>query len=166
MNINKPHFTRCDGTCDYIGSKSCWQAGHIPFAGYLLGKYYGNKAAIVIFERYVRMKKIVWPDEVQRFIELWRDKHPEIAIKGFMNHYGRLDYWGAYDHNGKINRLFAGAFIGNEEGILYGEPFSPKPEDRDKVFFELSTALFRQFIKSNYYVRSINFKLNHPDQSH
>lgn len=119
--------------------------GHVPYAGRILHKWTGNHVASEFFERYVRMKKIVWPDEAARFLELFTYKHPEIPVRSFLNRYAFAEYWGAYWHGSgyqDVRRLFAGTFYGSDEGILYGDPITPKPKDRNKVFFKRSTELF------------------------
>ena len=168
-NRVKPIFTGCDRSCYVPGSKECWQLGHIPYAGYLASRFHTKgHAAMCVFERYVMMKKVVWPDEVVNFTKLWVEKHRELPLRAFSNSYGQHCYWGAYYHGEyRIYNLFSGIGRGLlAEGVLFGEPFSPNKEDRDSVFFNLSLKLFVLEIKSHEYNRQFNYKQFTKNQSY
>ena len=96
MTMNKPSYIGCSEECRYWSVKKCWKENHIPFAGYLAGKYRNGISVAYqeIFNRWLRRKKIAWPDEVKQFNALYEYKHPELIrgpkVTGMMSLYNYL----------------------------------------------------------------------------
>lgn len=132
---HKPTYTGCPGHC--FGGKDCWRANHIPLVGLLLHRYTTQVAVFrVVFKRWMRRKKIAWPDEVDAFWELYKTKHPELTSNAAAHEAWRFglagavlldDYWPV--------RLFY--------DVLDGQPFSPKPAERDKHLFKLAASTLK-----------------------
>jgi hypothetical protein len=115
----------------------------------LLGKYTGGYVGVYrqIFKRWLKLKKIVWPEEVQHFNHLFVEKHPEI-ISGYAieNEMRRYAYLGAvYDERGYREPV---TLFGFHDSILLCEPVKVKPSDRDKFFFKQSTKALITLCKS------------------
>ncbi|MDP3875883.1 MAG: hypothetical protein Q8Q50_02770 [Methylobacter sp.] len=143
--INKPRYLGIPVEVRFMPAKEMWQKNYIPFAGYLAMRYDSQASAWTkIMSRWVRMKSVVWPDEFRAFYELFTKKHPEFSSKRAWNDnctYGRN---GAYYQGGclGVNQAFRGW-----EPIFPGNAFSPKPENRNKEFIRLTTAMMRQIGK-------------------
>lgn len=132
----------------YKTRKDAWRDGKIDFTEYLLHKHYRNEVFSLIFERYVRMKGFLWPYEVNCFIDKMIAKHPNIKFKSFQNDYPAIEHFGAYYQNGKVMRLFGGANYNADDGILYGEPYTPK-KNHDVHFIKLAIKQIKYIQKDN-----------------
>ena len=134
-NIRKPRFSPCDCNPYTLNPVECWRKNHMPYIGVIHWRKRGNYSSTysVIFTRYVQIKKIVWPDAAKKFLRLYMEKHPEMARA---RDYGSWDYFGAYAY--KTNAWFMARPLFGLYGILGGQPYTPKPEFRDKIFNKLA----------------------------
>ncbi|MDE3023154.1 MAG: hypothetical protein KGI54_15110 [Pseudomonadota bacterium] len=110
-----------------------WRKNYIPYFGFLSLKYARgmNDAYDIIFDRFVRMKGILWDDEVRYFKELFEKKHPEIKSKRAYKNRDE-NFLGAC-WNYKWNRSMP---LFGRDGLFRETPITPKPEKRNKVFLE------------------------------
>jgi hypothetical protein len=134
--VNKPRFTGCPGLCG--GDVHCWRANHMPYVGLLLTRY-GAKVAVweKVFARWMRFKKLAWPDEVEAFWNLYESKHKELfSHPTFHRALLHIEY-GAVHMAGEHfpRRLFG--------DVLSGEPYTPKKNKRQEHFFRLAAATIK-----------------------
>lgn len=146
--INKPKYIGHpeklkDRLIECTSDKECWRKNHTPFMGYLAGRNPDNdclyRAYTKVLERYVRMKQIVFPDEMELFYDLFKHKHIEFMhLRRIREEKFRYSYAGA---------CWGYVYIHGEKGVLplFGqrdalfssvEPNTPKPEDRMKVILK------------------------------
>jgi hypothetical protein len=137
--VLKPRYLGIPEGCSYrMTGKEHWKLNHIPFAVYIGWDYARPFPAAWdrIFKRYVRFKGIVWPDEMDAFSELFKEKHPEFMssrnIKNDMSEYGYAGCYWDYRYK-RPHRLFGGGNF----ALFDCYPRSPKPQKRDKVFLDL-----------------------------
>ena len=121
----------------YLFPREKWKKNYIPFAGYLAMKYGAERSAWrVIMNRYVRMKKIVWPDEFKEFGRLFWEKHPEFrssrVVSGDISLYS---YQGAYWNKGWVSPVFLG----------YSCLFDIEPPSKSILPEEQDTYLINRF---------------------
>ena len=151
--MSKPTYLNVPDGQWFLSNKEKWKKNYIPFAGYLALKYTGGyrDAWDLIISRYVRMKGVVWPDEFEVFYLLFKHKHPEFMdsrrIQNDRNEYSDLGCYWDYSYKRHKNLFGRG-------GLFYGNPISPKPEKRDKVFLELIG--YEMFSIKKGYVYAIN----------
>jgi hypothetical protein len=89
------------------------------------------------------MKGFLFPAEVLAFKQLFKEKHPEFSSVRALNQC-EFEYSGVYYHQ-KYKSLVR-AFLGIEP-IFPGEPFSPKPEKRNKEFIKLTSIMMSRIGK-------------------
>ncbi len=96
----------------YIAPREKWQKNYIPFAGYLAMIYGAERHAWgLIMKRYVRMKKIVLPDEFKEFGRLFLEKHPEFRrSRKIRDDIFLYSCQGAYWNKRQVSPVFLGYF--------------------------------------------------------
>ena len=132
---SKPTYTGCPGHC--FGGKHCWRANHIPLVGLLLSRYRTQVAVFrVVFQRWMRRKKIAWPDEVDAFWNLYKTKHLELTSGAAAREAWIFSQFGAVllDDGFPVKLFF---------DVLDGQPFSPKADERDKYLFKIAASTLR-----------------------
>jgi len=135
----RPRYVGCSH-CWQI-TRECWRNNHVPYAGLVYARVGTLRETWeIIFSRYLRRKKFLWPEEAKKFTNLYKEKHPELSRGGARNRMEEAAYNGAV-WNELLGTIAPAFGVG---GFLEGKPYTPPENKKEAEFLRLSMAKIMQ----------------------